>query len=614
MADERKTTSKASPVGARTQWFAANAKSLIFTIVVVALAGAYLSTTIPVSVFPSTNFPRVVIAVDAGVMPIDQMSVSVTRPIEQAINSVQGLESVRSITSRGEAEIDLYFEWNVEMFQTLQRVDAALARVQGDLPPGTKVDTHRLTFASFPILGYSLTSDTVPQTQLWERATYDIAPRLNRLSGVATVLVQGGQEPEVHITPDPAKLLQASVTVTDILNAIKSANLIDSPGLFERNHQLVLGLVNAQAQTPAQLASIVVKNTQAGVPVRIGDVATVQNSVRPLYTMVRANGRQAVLLNVNRQPDSNTVAVADELHAEIENIRRTLPPGIHLDDFYDQSGMVRASIKSVRDAILIGLFLSAMVLIVFLHDWGSSIVAGLVIPVTIMVTFIILKLLGQSFNLMTLGGLAAAVGLVIDDAIVVVENIVLHRDAGEGRLDAVQSALSEITVPLIGSTLTPIVVFIPLISISGVLGTFFSALAVTMCAALLTSLLLALLWTPTLSHYLIRRHASVPPPADAAEDDNGDMDQEIKKLMAAEEASMRGFFRRVIDFYERWLRRALERPLWLTGGCVLLVLISVACYATLDSEDLPEMDEGGFIVDYLMPAGSSLQETDRVVS
>ena len=512
MADEGKTT-KAQPVRARRQWFAANAKSLIFTIVVVALAGAYVSTTIPVSVFPSTNFPRVVIAVDAGVMPINQMSVTVTRPIEQAINSVQGLESVRSITSRGEAEIDLYFEWNVEMFQTLQRVDAALARVQGDLPPGTKIDTHRLTFASFPILGYSLTSDTVPQTLLWERATYDIAPRLNRLSGVATVLVQGGQEPELHITPDPAKLLQASVTVTDILNAIKASNLVDSPGLFERNHQLVLGLVNAQAQTPEQLASIVLKNTQAGVPVRIGDVATVENSVKPLYTIVRANGKQAVLLNINRQPDSNTVAVADEVHAEIESIRRTLPPGIRLDIFYDQSGMVRASIKSVRDAILIGLFLSAMVLIFFLHDWGSSIVAGLVIPVTIMVTFIILRLLGQTFNLMTLGGLAAAVGLVIDDAIVVVENIVLHRDAGEDRLEAVQSALSEITVPLIGSTLTPIVVFIPLISISGVLGTFFSALAVTMCAALLTSLVLALLWTPTLSHYLIRRHSSALPAA-----------------------------------------------------------------------------------------------------
>jgi multidrug efflux pump subunit AcrB len=615
MPDERKIASKRGErVFARSQWFADHSKSLIFLIVMIAAVGAYVSTTIPVSVFPSTNFPRIVIGVDAGVMPIDQMTVTITRPIEQAVNSVQGLQSVRSITSRGEAEIDLYFEWNVEMFQTLQRVDAALARVQGQLPPGTKIDAHRLTFASFPILGYSLTSETVPQTQLWEKATYDIAPRLNRLNGVATVLVQGGQEPEVHITPDPAKLLQTSSTVTDILNAVKAANLIDSPGLFERNHQLVLGLVNAQARTPEDLARIVIKNTQAGIPVRIGDVATVERAVKPVYTLVRANSRQAVLLNINRQPDSNTVAVADEVNAEIESIRRTLPPGIRLDNFYDQSGIVRASIKSVRDAIMIGLFLSALVLVIFLRDWGSSVVAGLVIPVTILVTFIILKLLGQSFNLMTLGGLAAAVGLVIDDAIVVVENIVLHRDAREDRLEAVQSALSEITVPLVGSTLTPIVVFLPLISISGVLGTFFSALAITMCAALLTSLVLALVWTPTLSQFLIRRHSTATAPANGIEYENGDVDQEIRKLMAAEESSMRGFFRRVIDFYERWLRRALERPLWLAAGCALLVLLSGLCYFTLGSDDLPEMDEGGFIVDYLMPAGSSLQETNRVVS
>lgn len=614
MPDQRKIAGRrGEKVSAPGRWFATNAKSLIFLIVVVAAVGAYVSTTIPVSVFPATNFPRIVIGVDAGVMPIDQMMVTVTRPIEQAVNSVRGLQSVRSITSRGEAEVDLYFDWTADMFQTLQRVDAAVARVQSELPPGTKIDTHRLTFASFPILGYSLTSDAVPQAQLWEKATYDIAPRLNRLNGVATVLVQGGQEPEIHITPDPAKLLETSSTVTDILNAVKAANLIDSPGLFERNHQLVLGLVNAQARTPEDLARVVIKNTQAGIPVRIGDVATVERAVKPVYTLVRADARPAVLLNINRQPDSNTVEVADEVNAEIENIRRTLPPGIHLENFYDQSGIVRASIKSVRDAIMIGLVLSALVIILFLRDWGSSLVAGLVIPVTILVTFIILKLLGQSFNLMTLGGLAAAVGLVIDDAIVVVENIVLHRDAGEDRLEAVQSALKEITVPLVGSTLTPIVVFLPLISISGVLGSFFSALAVTMCAALLTSLVLALVWTPTLSQYLIRRHSTALPPENGVEYENGDMDQEIRKLMAAEESSTRGFFR-VISFYERWLRRALERPLWLAGGCALLVLFCSLCYITLGSDDLPEMDEGGFIVDYLMPAGSSLQETNRVVS
>ncbi|HET9364161.1 MAG TPA: efflux RND transporter permease subunit, partial [Candidatus Angelobacter sp.] len=307
--------------------------------------------------------------------------------------------------------------------------------------------------------------------------------------------------------------------------------------------------------------------------------------------------------------DSNTVEVANSVHDEVERIRSTLPPGVKITPFYDQSGIVQDSIKSVRDAILLGLILSAIVLVVFLRDWGSSVVAGLVIPVTIFVTFIALKILGQSFNLMTLGGLAAAVGLVIDDAIVVVENIVLHLDAGESKIEAVKSALAEITVPLIGSTLTPIVVFLPLISMTGVNGTFFRALAVTMCVALLTSLVLALTWTPTLSIFLLRRKEA----PEAAPVENSNVDQEIRKLMAAEEASMKGFFGRIIEFYERWLRRALEHPLWLLGGAVVLVAVSFACYSFLGSDLLPEMDEGGFILDYIMPPGSSLQETDRVM-
>src|SRR5256885_3252235 len=202
--------------------------------------------TMPVSVFPSTDFPRIVIGVDNGVMPIDQMLVTITRPIEEAVNSVQGLQTVRSITSRGDAEIDLFFDWNVDMFQTLQLVNAALARVQAELPPTAKIDTHRLTFASFPILGYSLTSDTVPLTQLWELATYTIKPRLNRLDGVATVVVQGGQVPEYHIVPDPAKLLATQVTVPDILEAVRRTNLIESPGLLPQDHELFLTLVTGQ--------------------------------------------------------------------------------------------------------------------------------------------------------------------------------------------------------------------------------------------------------------------------------------------------------------------------------------------------------------------------------
>ena len=604
-------------------WIARHSRPVIFLILTLALLGAYLAFTIPISVFPSTNFPRVLIGVDNGVMPIDQMMVTVTRPIEEAVNSVPGLLQVRSITSRGSAEVDLFFRWDVDMFQTLQYVNAALSRVQPELPASAKVEAHRMTFASFPIIGYSLTSDTMPQTKLWEVATYEMKPRLNRLDGVSTVVIQGGREPEFHITPDPSKLLAAGVTVSDILEAVRRTNLIDSPGLLEQNHQLYLGLVNGQVRTPEQIANAVVKNTPAGIPVRIGDIGTVAPGVKPIYTIVTANGKPAVLLNINRQPDGNTVQVAQEVHDEIERIRKTLPPGIRIEPFYDQSIIVNESIKSVRDAILLGLILASIILVVFLRDWGTSLVAGLVIPVTIAVTFIALKVMGETFDLMTLGGLAAAVGLVIDDAIVVVENIVLHRDTGQGRVEAIESALKEITVPLIGSTITPVVVFVPLIVITGVTGVFFRALAVTMTVALLTSLGLALTWTPDLSQYLIQRRretnggersrSQLHETTISAASTIGPGEPDAQKLLATEEAHLGGFFLRIVNFHERWLRRALERPRLLLIFSLALVVVSYVCYRFSGSDLLPEMDEGGFVLDYIMPAGSSLAETNRVV-
>ncbi len=602
-------------------WFARHSKSIIFLSLTLALVGGYLALSIPVEVFPTTNFPRIIIAVDNGVMPIDQMMVTITRPVEEAINVVPGLENVRSVTSRGSAEIDLFFNWNVDMFQTLQLVDSAIARARSTLPPTAQIEARRLTFASFPIMGYSLTSDKVSQTDLWQMATYDLKPRLNRLNGVATVIVQGGQEPEFHIIPDPARLLQAHVTVSDILDAVRRTNLIDSPGLLERNHQLFLGLVSAQVHNAEEISNIVIKTTKDGVPVRVEEVATVAPSVKPVYTIVTANAKPAVLLSIFRQPDSNTVAVADEVHREIEDLRTSLPHGVDLSTFYDQSIVVTESIHSVRDAILIGLILASIILVVFLRDWGTSLVAGLVIPATVLVTFIALKVLGLSFNLMTLGGLAAAVGLVIDDAIVVVENIVLHREAGEERIEAIHRALGEITLPLVGSTVTPVVVFLPLIAITGVTGTFFRALAVTMSVSLLTSLVLALVWTPNLSLYLLRKKKEGGPKPEANDAETKEsaeadttQEEEMKRLMAAEEASMTGFFGHIIRFYERWLRRALEHPVWLGLLSIFLIVAAYFCYRSLGSDLLPVMDEGEFVLDYLTPAGSSLQETDRVVT
>src|SRR5271165_6106825 len=588
-------------------WFQQFSRPILFLTMSLAFAGAYLAFRIPVSVFPNTDFPRIVIGVDNGVMPIDQMLVMITKPIEEAVNSVPGLTKVYSTTSRGSAEVDLFFDWSSDMILTLQRVDAVVARLQTGLPTGAKIQTHRLTFASFPILGYSLTSDTIPQNKLWEIATYDLKPRINRLDGVASVLVQGGRIPEFQVTPDPARLLAAGITVGDILEAIRRTNIIDSPGLLEHDHQLVLGLISGQVRTPEQIAQIVVKNSKDGVPIRIGDIAQVAPSEAPVYTIVTANGKLAVLLSVNRQPESNTLDVAREVHKQIAELQAALPPGVYLKTFYDQSTIVQQSIASVRDAVLIGIALSAAILVLFLRDWGASLVTALVIPVTLLFTFIILRFSGQSFNLMTLGGLAAAVGLVIDDAIVVLENIVLHRDAGESRLQAIQSALREITVPLIGSTITPIVVFLPLISTTGVTGSFFRALAVTMTVSLLTSLLLALSWTPTLSQYFVRRKDTAPVASACSEG------PDMATLLAAEEAHLSGSFGRVVNFYSRTMQSVLKRPWVLAAGSVLVIVLAGVCYSFLGSDLLPEMDEGSFILDYNTPPGSSLADSDRIL-
>jgi multidrug efflux pump subunit AcrB len=607
-------------------------RTVFFLVVVLSIAGMYAAFRVPIAVFPDTNFPRVVIGIDNGVMPVEQMQVTITKPVEDAVNSVPGLMLVRSTTSRGTAEVSLFFDWNVDMIQTLQLTDAALAKVRQTLPSTAVITTNRLTFATFPILGYALTADdrgpeTVSQTRLWEIATYDLKPPINRVGGVSTVTVQGGQVPEYHIIPNLARLQNAGVTLTDLVNSVQASNIIDSPGLYEANHELILALVGSQAHDIAQLSSLTVKTTPAGAPIRVADVADVKPGTLPVYTTVTANGVPSVLLNIARQPSSNTVQVANGVADEIAKLSQTLPAGTHLTPFYDQSELVRESIASVRDAIIIGLVLACIILFLFLRDFRSSIIAGVVIPVTVAVTILFLWVIGQSFNLMTLGGLAAAIGLVIDDAIVVVENIVVHRDRGQSRTEAVRLAIHEISKPLVFSTITPVVVFLPLISTSGVTGSFFRALAITMTAALLTSLALAVTLTPSLSISLLKqrgaqssgrlhkplfrnpfRRNSQPltihedPPETTSANTASQHDHEHGPMM-----------QRVLRTHERALNWALARPLPLTLVCLALIVGTYFAYKGLGSDLLPAMDEGAFVLDYLTPAGTSLAETNRIL-
>src|SRR5689334_12059382 len=483
---------------------ARQSRAILVIVALLCAAGIYAAWQLPIAVFPETDFPRIVIIVDNGEAPASQTLVSVTRPIEEAMNGIPGIARIKSKTARGSSEINLYFNWGGDIRQELSLVQARMSQLLTTLPSTAEIrNIDRLTFAVFPVVGYSLTSDKRDQATLTDLATYVVRPQLARLPGVAIVGVAGGKTREFHVTIDPEKLTAHNVSAQQVVDAIRNSNIIVSPGLIEENHQLELALISGQAKRPDELNDIVVA-TVNNAPVRVEDVATVAPGVEPQYTIVTAAGKPAALVNINRQPDANTVAVVDEVKAALNAMQGQIPKDVRVAAYYDQSLLVRESISSVRDSILIGLLLSIVILYAFLRNWGTTFVAILVIPVTILVTFLAMWLARLSFDLMTLGGMAAAIGLVIDDAIVVVENIYTHLSRGQSRREAVQKAVSEITVPIIGSTITPVVVFLPLTILTGVTGVFFRSLALTMSVALLTSLVLALGFTPVLAEKFVR--------------------------------------------------------------------------------------------------------------
>jgi len=567
-------------------------RAIVVIVALLCAAGLYATWQLPVAIFPETDFPRIVIIVDNGEAPASQTLVSVTRPIEEAMNGIPGIARVRSKTARGSAEISLFFNWGGDIRQELSLVQARISQLLTTLPPTAEIrNVERLTFAVFPVIGYSLTSDKRDQATLTDLATYVVRPQLARLPGVAIVGVAGGKTREFHVTIDPEKLTAHNVSAQQVTEAIKNSNIIVSPGLIEENHQLELALISGQAKRPDELNNIVVA-TVNNAPVHVSDVATVASGVEPQYTIVTADGHPAALVNINRQPNANTVTVVDEVKAALNAMRGQIPKDVRVAPYYDQSLLVRDSISSVRDSIIVGLLLSVVILYAFLRNWGTTFVAILVIPVTVLVTFLAMWLAGLSFDLMTLGGVAAAIGLVIDDAIVVVENIYTHMARGQSRREAVQSAVHEITIPIIGSTITPVVVFLPLTLLTGVTGVFFRSLALTMSVALLTSLVLALAFTPVLAQRFVK-----------AKSNEGADDEETRgRILGA-----------IICRYESVLGFALDRR-WIIGITIVLVLAgSYALYHVLGSEFLPEFDESAFVLDYLAPAGSSLEETNRML-
>ncbi len=590
-------------------------RAVVVLILLLSAAGLYAAWQLPTAIFPQTDFPRVVIILDNGVVPAPQMLASVTRPLEEAMNGIPGIVRIKSTTSRGATEINLFFDWSVDVLQSLQLVQARLSQLSASLPPTAAIrNVDRLTFAVFPVVGYSLVSDTRDPASLRDIGNYTIKPRLARLPGVADVLVAGGKVREYHVTIDPDRLNAHGVSVQQVADAVRNSNVVASPGLIEENHQLELTLVSGQATAPEQLNSIVVAVVN-NAPITVTDVATVGAGVEPQYTIVTADGHPAVLLNIRRQPNANTVTVDDEVKAELAAIQPLLPKDVKIAPFYDQSLLVRESMNSVRDSILLGLLLSVAILYAFLRNWGTTFVATLVIPVTVLATFLAMYLVGLSFDLMTLGGVAAAIGLVIDDAIVVVENIYTHLARGQSRRQAVETAISEITVPIIGSTITPVVVFLPLTLLTGVTGVFFRSLALTMAVALLTSLVLALSFTPVLAERFVkvRRKDLHTQPEDESPGTGTAAVSEMRAGDLAEDEQGGRFLRAIIRRYEWVLDHALSNRWLVIVVCAVVLVGSYLLYRNLGSDFLPAFDEGAFILDYTAPPGTSLAETDRML-
>ena len=566
--------------------------AIAFVCAALCLGGIYAAINLPSSVFPQTNFPRVVIMVDNGVMPADEMMASVTRPIEESMKDIPGALRVRSATGRGSAEVSVFFDWKANMTEAELHVEARLSQIRSVLPSTVATTTRRLTFSAFPILGVSLTSPKRNATELWEIARYEIKPRFLRIPGVARVDLVGGRVPEYHVLVDPLRLQAAGLTLVQVTDALAKNNLVTPAGMHEENHTLYLAVVDGRVHGIPEIEDLIV--TVAGTrPIRIKDFARVERGPEPAFQVVTAAGVPAVLLNVRSQPDGSTMDIANGLGKVMEDVKSELPPDLRIASFYDQSLFVRESAASVRDAILFGLILSVVIIFCFLKNWGTTLTAVVVIPVTVLVTLLAMKAAGLSLNIMTLGGIAAAIGLVIDDAIVVVEAIYAKIMAGLPKMEAVQTGIGEILMPLVGSTLTPVVVFIPLAFLDGITGVFFRALALTMVVALLTSLVLAITLTPSLAAWFLRD----PKPTAKADPSRG-VDG--------------GFLlKRVIRVYETALRTAL-RNRWLTlAACAVILFLGVGIYQRLESEFLPPMDEGGFVIDYVAPWGTSLAETHR---
>jgi CzcA family heavy metal efflux pump len=570
-------------------WLIRHQRSLLLLILILAAGGIAAAWNLPVGLFPNMNFPRVVIAIDAGDRPIERMQAEITRPLERVLRGVPDVERVHSTTSRGSAEIALTFAWGVDMARALLQAQAAMNGALPSLPPGVSFSAQRRDPTVFPVLGLTLTSPTRGAVGLRDFATIELAPALSAVPGIADIEILGGRSAEFQVLLDPARLRAYALSSADVMQALNAGNAVAAVGRIEDRYRLYLTIADTRLRGVDDIRHTVVK-TVNGQPVTVAELGSVQLGQQPEWTRVTANGGDAVLINIRQQRGANTVKLVKDVRTRLAQLHAQIPADIRVGTYYDQSELIVASAASVRDAILIGALFAALILFAFLRSARVTLITALALPIVIAITVVLLQLFGMSFNIMTLGGMAAAVGLIVDDAVVMIEHIMrragTERTAGDA---TVLRAAQEMLRPLTGSSLATVVVFAPLAFLGGVAGGFFKALALTMASGLVVSWALAALALPLVAARMIRF-------ADAQRMEHAD-----RWIAGAHRV------------YVARMRGALARPRWALAAIAACLVVALLCYWRLGTGFMPHMDEGGFVIDYVSTPGTSLTETDRLL-
>jgi len=571
-------------------WIQRHRRSLLTLLLLFAVMGGIRTFHMPVGLFPQVTFPRIVVTLNAGDQPAQQMEIQMTRLAEMAIRSIPGVVNLRSITSRGSADISVNFNWGTDMISATLQLSAALNQVQGQFPPGAAFTVRRMDPTIFPVIAYSLTSTQQSQIQLRDLAMFQLVPLLSSIEGVAKVGVMGGNQEEYRITLDPDRLHAFGISMQQVANALAASNVLTAVGRIEDRYKLFLTVSDTRFDSLKSIRHTVLTSGANG-NVDLEDVATVTRSVQPQWLRVTADNKDAVLFQVYQQPGGNTVQIAADVRAHLKQYQSKIPAGVAVKSWYDQSRLIVASASSVRDAILIGVVLAGFVLLAFLRNLRITLITLIVVPAVFATTVLLLDVFHFSFNIMTLGGIAAAVGLVIDDAIVMIEQIIRRvrgRLACKDHEQTIMQAAAAFFQPLIGSSMATTIIFLPLAFLDGVTGAFFKPLSLTMASALIVSFLISWLAVPLLATHILREK-------DAAKEDEGPL------------------LSRILAVYTSLLGSMLHRPAILLVIAAGLLFAGYSGYRAVGSGFMPEMDEGGFILDYIAPAGMSLTEADRLL-